>query len=90
VSKLLCGEVPKHIFQFTSAGYLIAWLIRSLDPNKLDIANEEIYNIFYNINKSNPQSTGIFGSILIKKYKEKGVFGDFVVTPLRKLHQIYL
>jgi hypothetical protein len=65
------GNTDTHYFQFTSAGYVLAWLTQSLDTNKLDLASEEIYNTFYNVNKNNPQSNGSFGLILFEKYKEK-------------------
>ncbi|MGC2683449.1 MAG: hypothetical protein WA323_16435 [Candidatus Nitrosopolaris sp.] len=80
------GDTITTYYYFTILGYMLAWIIEScehIDAKKRDIADQKIYNIMnYYFNKD-PSSFDIFYSTLFKKFKEKGVFGEFVVDTLK-------
>jgi hypothetical protein len=85
-TKVQKGNATTPLYQYNGSGYFLAWLIESFDPNKREMANNEIYNLFDSNFKAlvSPSSYSIFNAALYKKYKEKGVFGSFVVDPLRE------
>jgi hypothetical protein len=85
-TKVQKGDATTPIYQYNGLAYLLAWLIESFDPNKRELANNEIYNLLDANFKAlaSPSSYGKFNAALYKKYKDRGVFGTFVVDPLRE------
>jgi hypothetical protein len=78
------AEIPLYVC--SRLGYVLAEIIESLDPNKREKANNEIYDwfqIIYRIKEESP-STTIFYAHLFKKCKEKGHFG-YIVSLFRKV-----
>ena len=74
-----------EIYKYTSAGYLIALLIESMDPAKKESATNKIYDLLNSDYRASPSSYsyGIYLIAVFKKYKEKGVFSEFLVDVLR-------
>jgi hypothetical protein len=74
-----------EIYKYTSAGYLIALLIESMDLAKKESVANEIYDLLNSDYRasSSSYSYGIFLIAVFKKYKEKGVFTEFLVNVLR-------
>lgn len=71
------GTVP--IFQFTTLGRLMAWVVESMDPDKREHAVNHIYDLFQNNYKEEPASSfDIFCSIYYRKCKERGLFEALV------------
>jgi hypothetical protein len=85
-TKIKKGTATTSLYLFTDTAYLIAWIIEGFDPNKRENADNEIYNLFDSNykRKLSPSSYDIFNWALYKKYKEKGVFGSFVVDEFRR------
>ena len=44
-TKVQKGDATTPIYQYNGLAYLLAWLIESFDPNKRELANNEIYNL---------------------------------------------
>jgi hypothetical protein len=71
------GTVP--IFQFTTLGWVMAWVVESMNPYRREHALNQIYEIFQNhYKKEPPSSIDIFCSIYYRKCKERGIFGDLI------------
>jgi hypothetical protein len=85
-TKVQKGNATTPLCQYNGLAYLLAWLIESFDPNKRERANNEIFNLLDANFKTlaSPSSYNKFNAALYKKYKERGVFGSFVVDPLRE------
>jgi hypothetical protein len=69
------GTVP--IFQFTTVGHAIAWIIESTG-NKREFAIEKLYELFQDNFKDDASCNDKFNSIYYKKVKELGLFGLFI------------
>jgi hypothetical protein len=84
-TKIKKGTATTSLYLFTDTAYLVAWVIEGFDSNKRETADNEIYNLFDSNYKriSSPSSYDIFNWALYRKYKEKGVFGSFVVDEFR-------
>jgi len=83
-AKATRGETTTTVYSFTSFGHILAWIAESIDGKKRDIADQKIYNIMhYHFTYKDPSSLDIFYSTLHKKFKEKGVYGEFVVNTLK-------
>jgi hypothetical protein len=68
----------------TFDGRLLACIIESIDSNKRERAYDEAYNIIQMMLNIEPRASfEIFHSALYKKYKDLGLFGEFVMDPLR-------
>jgi hypothetical protein len=71
------GTVP--IFQFTTLGWVMAWVVESMNPYRREHALNQIYEIFQNHYRKEPSSSiDIFCSIYYRKCKERGIFGDLI------------
>jgi len=70
------GTVP--IYQFTSIGNVVAWVVESKNVNKREDAINQLYNLFQDSFKNDPSCTDMFNLIYHQKCKEHGLFGDFV------------
>jgi Zn finger protein HypA/HybF involved in hydrogenase expression len=83
-AKATRGDTTTTLYSFTIFVYILAWIVESFDAKKRDIADQKIYNIMdYHFRDNDPASTDIFNSTLHRKFKEKGVYGEFVVEILR-------
>ncbi|HEY6885449.1 MAG TPA: hypothetical protein VI278_15555 [Nitrososphaeraceae archaeon] len=85
-TKIRTGTGTTQTYVFTDIGYLLALIIEGFNLNSRETADNEIYNLYDSNYKriSSPSSYDIFNWALYKKYKEKGVFGSFVVDELRR------
>jgi hypothetical protein len=72
------GTGTVDIFQFTTLGRVMAWVVESVNPDKREYAENQIYDLFQNHYKKEPSSIDIFCSIYYRKCKERGLFGDLV------------
>jgi len=70
------GTVP--IYQFTSIGNVVAWIVESMNVDKREDAINQLYNLFQDSFKNDPSCTDMFNLIYHQKCKEHGLFGDFV------------
>ena len=70
------GTLP--VFQFTSVGHIIAWIVESMSIDKRQHAINQLYELFQDNFKDRPSCTDMFNSIYYRKIKEHGLFGDFV------------
>jgi hypothetical protein len=70
------GTIP--IFQFTTLGRVMAWVVESMNPGRREHAVSQIYELFQNHYKKEPSSIDIFCSIYYRKCKERGIFGDLI------------
>jgi hypothetical protein len=77
------GDTTTDVYIFTRFGYILAWIIESFDTTKGNIPDQKIYDILDYHFRDNPSSKDIFYSTLHKKFKENGVYGEFVVDRLR-------
>ena len=86
------GNEITNIYRFTSAGNILAQIIKGFDPTKQKIANEHIYfildNHFESYRLDKLSSNESFCQALFRKCEDKGVFGDLIVNQLlyNKLH----
>ena len=78
------GNTITHAYRFTEQGYILAWIIKSFAPENREKANDKIYSIFESNFKVNPSAYDIFASKLFKKFKDLGLFENFIVKQLRK------
>lgn len=79
------GTRQVQLYCYTLDGQLLACIIKSLDPTKREEADSEAYDIIQSILNTEPRRYyEIFYSVLFKKYKDKGVFGEFIMDPLRQ------
>lgn len=78
------GTRPVKNYGFTQKGSLLACLIEGFVPSKREKANNEGYNVIQSILSVDPASYNIFHSALHRKYKERGVFGEFIMDRLRQ------
>lgn len=84
------GSGTVQLYKYTTDGCLLASIILSFDPNKRERANEEAYESIQTILRIEPRASyEIFHSSLHKKYKDRGVFGEFVVDRLRQSVESY-
>ena len=66
------------LYKYTLDGYLLSYLIESLDPTKQENADNEIYNLYTWYFEQFPSSTSPFSLMIYKKLKEGQVFGRLV------------
>lgn len=83
IAKARRGDTTTDVYIFTRFGYILAWIIESFDTTKGNIPDQKIYDILDYHFRDNLSSKDIFYSTLHKKFKEKGVYGEFVVDRLR-------
>ena len=62
------GTVP--IYQFTSIGNVVAWVVESMNVNKREDAINQLYNLFQDNFKDSSSCTDILNSIYYEKCKE--------------------
>ena len=77
------GPTTTNRYQYTESGCLIAWILESIKPRKKLLAEEQIYNMLDISVEDDPSSYDVFASRLYAKYRERGVFGEFVIDILR-------
>jgi hypothetical protein len=78
------GDTITTYYYFTLLGYMLAWIVQSFVPENHDISEQKIYNIMdYQFKYNDPTSRDIFYSTLFKKFKEKGVYTEFVISTLK-------
>jgi hypothetical protein len=73
-----------RICKSTGEAELTQCIIESIDPNKRQKAYDTAYNILQTTFNIDQSSLAIFDSKLYKKYKDRGLFGEFVVDRLRE------
>ena len=78
------GTRPVQVYGYTDDGILLACLIESFDQNKRERAYSEAYDVLQSMLSIEPASYEIFHSSLYKKYKARGVFGEFIMDRLRE------
>src|SRR5215831_1706505 len=79
------GTRQVQLYGYTHDGRLLACLIASFDQNKRAQAISEAYDVLQSMLSIEPcASHEIFYSTLYKKYKDRGVFGEFIMDPLRE------
>ena len=62
---------------------MLAWIFESFNENKRKVANNQIYRILQ-LNASYDQSSyDVFGSLQLKKYRERGIFDELFTSILR-------
>jgi hypothetical protein len=82
------GDV--RVSNCTVDGRLLACIIKSIDSNKRERAYDEAYKIILMMINIEPQASfEIFHSALYKKYKDRGLFGEFVLDRLRHSLESY-
>jgi hypothetical protein len=77
------GSTITNRYQYTESGCLIAWVLESVKSRKKLLAEEQIYNMLDVGAEDNPSSYDLFTSRLYAKYRNRGVFGEFVIDVLR-------
>ena len=70
------GTVP--ISQFTIIGRVVAWIIESLNPDKMEYAVNGLYNLLQSHYEKKISSINMFNSIYHRKCKENGLFGILI------------
>ena len=75
---------PVQLYAYTDDGRLLACLIASFDQNKREQAYSEAYDVLQSMLSIEPASYEIFHCSLYKKYKARGVFGEFIMDRLRE------
>lgn len=83
-TKVEKGTGTTPLYQYTVDGHLLVWILESIDPKKRENANDEIYNWFQAKHTQDSSASNVFSLALFRKFKEKGLFGDFVVGSLRR------
>jgi len=84
------GTRPVQLYGYTMDGQLLACLVESFDLNKREKAYNDGYEIIHTILNVEPKASyEIFHSSLYKKYKDRGVFGEFIMDPLRQSLESY-
>jgi hypothetical protein len=74
-----------NLYKFTWEGFLFAWLIEGIKPEKREYVNDEIFNLFDSYFKRRDNgSVDIYNSNLYNTFKNKGVFGEIVVDTIRE------
>jgi hypothetical protein len=74
------GTGTVFLYEFTPYTYLLLALLRSISDES---SEEEVYNIYQLIlSDKNAPSINILYSNLFKKFKERGLYSEFVVNPL--------
>ena len=85
------GTRQVQLYGYAGDGLLLTCLIESFDQNKREQAYNEAYDVLQSILSIEPcASYEIFYSALYKEYKDKGVFGEFIMDPLRESLETYL
>jgi hypothetical protein len=84
------GTVP--IYSFTDFGLLLAWLIKSINPEEQVKAENEIFNLIDSLLtvKEDSSSATSFYSQFFRKCKEKGAFGEIVQHIIDVLHSKHI
>lgn len=76
------GDTTTTSYALTDFGHILAWIV---DAKNRGTAEQKIYDFMeYHFTDTDPTSRDIFYSTLYKKFKEKGVYGEFVIDTLRK------
>lgn len=78
------GFGPVRVSKCTLDGRLLSCIIDSMISTKRERAYDEAYTIIQTILNIKPQASfEIFHSVLYKKFKDRGLFGEFVLDRLR-------
>ena len=70
-------------YQYTDSGCLIAWILEGAKSRKKLLAEEQIYNLLDIYDQDTASSYDVFALGLYTKYRQLGVFGEFVIDILR-------
>jgi hypothetical protein len=77
-TKALKNNDIVSLYKYTLDGYLLSYVIESLDPKKQESADNEIYNLYVWHFEQFPSSASPFSLMIYKKLKEGQVFGRLV------------
>lgn len=70
------------VYKYTFVGYIIALLIELIEPGKRESVSQKLYNIFDSQLRiqlrTDTSSYTKFYSLLFKKYKQKGIFYEYL------------
>ncbi len=77
------GPTITNRYQYTEYGCLIAWILEGAKSRKKILAEEQIYNLLDIDDKDTASSHDVFILELYTKYRQRGVFGEFVIDILR-------
>jgi hypothetical protein len=77
------GEEQTMSLSFTHNGYLLAWIINSLNEEKRQASNIQIYKVLEYNYRDRSSSFDIFALRMTEKYVSLGLFGELVVDTLR-------
>ena len=84
-SKQTKGEGPVKLYAYAFTGFLLAWIMACNNIANRNYCENQIYELWQvKLEKVN-SPMDIFTSIIFKKYKENGVFGEFVVEPIIRM-----
>jgi hypothetical protein len=83
-TKVEKGTGTTPLYQYTVDGHLLVWIVESIDPKKRELASDEIYNWFQTMYTQDSSASSVFSLVLFRKFKEKGLFENFVVDSLRR------
>jgi hypothetical protein len=77
------GEKQTMDLSFTHSGYLLAWIIESIDNKKREISNNQIYKVLEYNYKDRSTSFDNFALRMTEKYRSLSLFEEFVISTLR-------
>ncbi len=77
------GEEQTMSLSFTHSGYLLAWIIHSIDEKMKQASDIQIYKVLEHNYKDRSSSFDLFALALIEKYRSLGLFEELVVNTLR-------
>jgi hypothetical protein len=77
------GSTITNRYQYTESGCLIAWILEGAKSRKKLLAEEQLYNLLDIDYVDTASSHDVFVLGLYTKYRQRGVFGEFVIDILR-------
>jgi hypothetical protein len=76
-TKATTTETNIDLYQYSEDGSLIAWLLQSMDPEKRENTNNQIFKILCSKLQKNGSSDSLFSLATFNIMKERGLFGNF-------------
>lgn len=83
IKKASKGQEQTMSLSFTHFGYLLAWIIDSLNEEKRQACDIQIYKLLEFNHKDRSSSFDLFVLALIEKYRSQGLFEELIVNTLR-------
>jgi hypothetical protein len=86
ITKASTTDANIDLYKYTGDGCLMAWFIQSIDPEKHENADNQIFKILSSKLEKNGSSDNLFFVVLFNIMKSRGLFGNFANLLRQVLH----